>query len=347
MARRTPTSARKTTRSAAASNRAAGAKKKSASRAGRATSASKTARKAKGTKKTAKPSRRAETPARKTTRKSSPGATRATSAPGARSQKKTARASRKKTAAVGRKKTAAASRQPTAAGRKKTAAAGRRKTAQTRTPARPRRPAAATPRKRTAPPKTPAAKPAATRGGAGTRGEGRLAQPRRRPGGAAAARPAPPDVGRTPRHVPPTTAEWAADAPERTVLDTEGEEEELVPGAPSSLDLDRRGRAVDLGAAAGSQQESEAAIDPTIRGGDTDIDFQKAYSSGDEAPGGDNPTPDQDVVDLIGRAIGVEYEDNEELKGADKIAERDRHRWELDPASAEDYKDRSKGRAKG
>jgi hypothetical protein len=35
--------------------------------------------------------------------------------------------------------------------------------------------------------------------------------------------------------------------------------------------------------------------------------------------------------------VGVEYQDNEELKGADKIAKRDKHRWELDPASAEDY----------
>ena len=61
---------------------------------------------------------------------------------------------------------------------------------------------------------------------------------------------------------------------------------------------------------------------------------------GDEAPGGDNPTPDQDVVDDIGKALGVQYEDNEELKGADKIAERDKHRWELDPASSEDYPDR-------
>ena len=30
----------------------------------------------------------------------------------------------------------------------------------------------------------------------------------------------------------------------------------------------------------------------------------------------------------------------EELKGADKISERDKHRWELDPASSEDYPDR-------
>jgi hypothetical protein len=45
-------------------------------------------------------------------------------------------------------------------------------------------------------------------------------------------------------------------------------------------------------------------------------------------------------VDDIGKALGVQYEDNEELKPADKVAERDKHRWELDPASSDDYKDR-------
>jgi hypothetical protein len=81
---------------------------------------------------------------------------------------------------------------------------------------------------------------------------------------------------------------------------------------------------------------------PALTGGDIDANWETAYSSGDEAPGGDNPTPDQDIVDEVGRALGLEYEDNEELKGADKIIERDRHRWELDPASSEDYKDRGK-----
>ena len=77
-----------------------------------------------------------------------------------------------------------------------------------------------------------------------------------------------------------------------------------------------------------------------MTGGDVDASWEDAYAVGDEAPGGDNPTPDQDRVDDIGRALGVEYQDNEELKGADKIIERDRHRWEFDPASSEDYKDR-------
>jgi hypothetical protein len=74
--------------------------------------------------------------------------------------------------------------------------------------------------------------------------------------------------------------------------------------------------------------------------GDLDANWALAYSSGDEAPGGDNPTPDQDRVDDIGKALGVEYQDNEELRPADKITDRDKHRWELDPASSEDYTDR-------
>ncbi len=76
---------------------------------------------------------------------------------------------------------------------------------------------------------------------------------------------------------------------------------------------------------------------PVITAGDVDADWESAYSVGDEAPGGDNPTPDQDVVDDIGKALGVQYEDNEELKGEKKISDRDKKRWELDPASAEDY----------
>jgi hypothetical protein len=81
---------------------------------------------------------------------------------------------------------------------------------------------------------------------------------------------------------------------------------------------------------------------PALTGGDVDADWEEAYTSGEEAPGGENPTPDQDVVEEIGRALGVEYDDAEELKGADKIVQRDRHRWELDPASADDYRDRTK-----
>jgi hypothetical protein len=77
-----------------------------------------------------------------------------------------------------------------------------------------------------------------------------------------------------------------------------------------------------------------------VAAGDPDVDAEDAFFTGEEAPGGDNSTPDQDIVDDIGKAIGVQYEDNEELKGEKKISDRDKKRWELDPASSEDYEDR-------
>ena len=46
------------------------------------------------------------------------------------------------------------------------------------------------------------------------------------------------------------------------------------------------------------------AMTPAITAGDVDVNVENAYFSGDEAPGGDNPTPDQDVVDDIGRRVG-------------------------------------------
>ena len=79
---------------------------------------------------------------------------------------------------------------------------------------------------------------------------------------------------------------------------------------------------------------------PELTSGDVDADWEDAYFTGDEAPGGDNPSPEENVVEDIGKALGVEYQDDEMLQGSNKIVERDEHRWELDPASAEDYKDR-------
>lgn len=115
----------------------------------------------------------------------------------------------------------------------------------------------------------------------------------------------------------------------------------VSPTPPSSLHLDRSASSARSG-----RQELKERYDkhtetsPALTGGDVDADWESAYSTGDEAPGGDNPTPDQNNVDDIGLALGVEYADNEELEGADKIEERDRHRWEDDPASSEDFDDR-------
>jgi hypothetical protein len=119
------------------------------------------------------------------------------------------------------------------------------------------------------------------------------------------------------------------------------DDDDVVPTPPSSLNMDRSASAARSGRRGLHERFKEhTETSPAITGGDVDADWESAYSVGDEAPGGDNPTPDQDIVDDIGRAIGVQYEDNEELKGEKKILERDRKRWELDPASSEDYKDR-------
>jgi hypothetical protein len=78
---------------------------------------------------------------------------------------------------------------------------------------------------------------------------------------------------------------------------------------------------------------------PELSAGDIDADWARA-DIGDETVGGSAPTPGQDIVERLGEAVGLTYEDNEPLQPTEKVRERDRHRWELDPASSEDYIDR-------
>jgi hypothetical protein len=122
------------------------------------------------------------------------------------------------------------------------------------------------------------------------------------------------------------------DRPRKTVAD--------IHGIPSSLDMDRSASAARSGRAEMRDRLAKnTSASPALTSGDVDADWQSADSVGDEAPGGDNPTPDQDVVDDIGRALGVEYDDDEELQGGAEISERDHHRWELDPSSKDDFED--------
>jgi hypothetical protein len=78
----------------------------------------------------------------------------------------------------------------------------------------------------------------------------------------------------------------------------------------------------------------------SIAGGDRRADWAPAASVGDDATDSDNPTPDQGRVDQIGHAAGVEFEDEEVLEVETKITDRDRHRWERDPGSSDDFGDR-------
>lgn len=83
--------------------------------------------------------------------------------------------------------------------------------------------------------------------------------------------------------------------------------------------------------------EEYTSVNPILSGGDVDAKWQSAEQSGEEAVGGHAPTPDQDNVDQIGQAVGLEFQDNQELRSPEEIlAKRDRRRWELDRRSADD-----------
>jgi hypothetical protein len=80
---------------------------------------------------------------------------------------------------------------------------------------------------------------------------------------------------------------------------------------------------------------------PRLTGGDVDADWQTAYSSGDEAVGGSVSTPDQDVVDELGEALGIGQAPDAEVRTAQEILrERDRDRWRLERESEDAGKDR-------
>ncbi len=117
-------------------------------------------------------------------------------------------------------------------------------------------------------------------------------------------------------------------------------EPKMVPTPPSSLVPGHASAARSGADELRVKLASHTGSGPALTAGDVDADWGAAEAVGDEAPGGDNPTPDQDVVDEIGRALGVEYDDDEELQGGDEIAGRDRNRWELDPASSDDFDER-------
>jgi hypothetical protein len=78
---------------------------------------------------------------------------------------------------------------------------------------------------------------------------------------------------------------------------------------------------------------NNTAASPRDAGGDLDASWEDVNESGSETVAGDNPTPDQSLVEENASAMGVSYEDNEELEFIDKIEKRDRDRFELDENS--------------
>ncbi|MBW4621177.1 MAG: hypothetical protein KME17_17695 [Cyanosarcina radialis HA8281-LM2] len=79
-----------------------------------------------------------------------------------------------------------------------------------------------------------------------------------------------------------------------------------------------------------------------VTGGDVDDDWYQAEVVGEEAVGGQNPTPDQSVTEALLHSMGIDSTDGEPIETLDKLTERDLHRWELDPSSSEDYSEHEK-----
>ena len=125
--------------------------------------------------------------------------------------------------------------------------------------------------------------------------------------------------------------DWKED--ERKDRNRDGIDDDLEPPIPD--------------VSAGSRKLSERLREhtdtsPALSGGDIDARWEDADGSGEESVAGSAPTPGQNDVQEMGEAIGVTYQDNEELKVGEKERSRDKKRWELDPASSDDYQDRAR-----
>lgn len=84
--------------------------------------------------------------------------------------------------------------------------------------------------------------------------------------------------------------------------------------------------------AAAQERRRHTATSPAMTGGDTDADWTRAAHVGEEAVGGTVATPDQNVVDDLGRALGVPQAPDAEFRPSAEILEgRDRRRWEQEP----------------
>lgn len=82
------------------------------------------------------------------------------------------------------------------------------------------------------------------------------------------------------------------------------------------------------------------AVSPELSGGDVDAAWSQAEGTAEETVGGTAPTPDQDIVDEVAAAVGIEMDDRSFLRTNDMLEERDDRRWELDPMSSDDYQER-------
>jgi Family of unknown function (DUF6335) len=66
---------------------------------------------------------------------------------------------------------------------------------------------------------------------------------------------------------------------------------------------------------------------------DAEDDAYRAEVNGDEAVGGTTAVPSQNDTEELAEAVGIVIDDDTPLDTEDMLEQRDRDRWELDPAS--------------
>lgn len=87
--------------------------------------------------------------------------------------------------------------------------------------------------------------------------------------------------------------------------------------------------------------EHNLAASSVLSSSDVEAVLENADIDG-ESVGDESLSPDQNIVEQVGKAVGLTYQDNEPMHMSEKIKARDQNRWELDPASSEDFAERIK-----
>jgi len=106
--------------------------------------------------------------------------------------------------------------------------------------------------------------------------------------------------------------------PDQEIMDLMDEEIAHAPQAPNELT---------------ERLREHHSSSPADSGGDIDAQWEEVNSTGSEAFGGHNPTPDQSDVEENAHAYGIDFQDNEPLDLLEKMEKRDRDRFELDESS--------------
>jgi Family of unknown function (DUF6335) len=124
-------------------------------------------------------------------------------------------------------------------------------------------------------------------------------------------------------------------------LATDPEAELTASIAPNELDTDIGAsdtvdwqQEIDPDSDLGQSLAGQNSADLTE--GDLDIDSYLAEVDGDEAVGGTTAMPEQNDVDGLGDAAGVDLPDGGMLHTTQMLERRDLDRWELDPDSVAD-----------